>query len=80
VSTGADPKACTCMPSYYGVVWDRAVRKHRKTRRFRGVMEARNARKDLAAAMSEGKLPGVAGPRWRTLGISSSGRRARGSR
>jgi integrase len=63
VSAGADPKACSCAPSYYGVVWDRAARRHRKTRRFKGVMEARNARKDLAAAMSEGRLPAVAGPR-----------------
>jgi hypothetical protein len=58
-----DAKSCTCTPSYYGVVWDRAARKHRKTRRFRGVMEARNARKDLADALSESKLPSIAGPR-----------------
>ena len=63
VNAGGDAKACTCTPSYYGVVWDRAARKHRKTRRFKGVMEARNARKDLADALSEGKLPAVAGPR-----------------
>jgi hypothetical protein len=63
VSAGADAKACTCTPSYYGVVWDRTARRHRKTRRFKGVMEARNARKDLADALREGKLPAVAGPR-----------------
>jgi integrase len=64
VSTGASWKACTCTPTYYGVVWDRAARKHRKTRRFKGVMEARNARKDLADALCEGKLASVVtGPR-----------------
>jgi integrase len=63
VSAGAAPSACNCAPSYYGVVWDRAARKTRKTRRFKRVMEARNARKDLAASLSEGKpLPSVAGP------------------
>jgi hypothetical protein len=40
VSTGAEPKTCNCTPSYFGVVWDRAARKQRKTRRFRGVTEA----------------------------------------
>jgi hypothetical protein len=37
VSAGGDPRACNCTPSYYGVVWDRAARKQRKTRRFKGV-------------------------------------------
>jgi integrase len=63
VSTGGEPKSCNCRPSYYGVVWDRAAHKHRKTRRFRGVMEARNARKDLADALSRGTALSVAGPR-----------------
>jgi integrase len=63
VSAGADPAACNCTPSYYGVVWDRAARKPRKTRRFKRVMEARNARKDLADALAEGKPLSVAGPR-----------------
>ena len=54
LSTGAEPRTCSCTPSYYGVVWDRAARKHRKTRRFRGVTEARNARKDLADALARG--------------------------
>jgi integrase len=63
VTAGGDPKTCNCTPSYYGVVWDRAARKHRTTRRFRGVMEARNARKDLSDALSQGTLLAVAGPR-----------------
>src|SRR5437763_5373105 len=63
VTEGAGPKDCNCTPTYYGVVWDRAARKHRKTRRFRGVMEARMARKDLADALSRGTEVAVAGPR-----------------
>jgi hypothetical protein len=63
VSAGGGPKSCNCTPSYYGVVWDRAARQHRKTRRFRGVMEARNARKDLADALAKGASLPVAGPR-----------------
>jgi hypothetical protein len=58
-------KDCDCSPSYYGVVWDRAARRHRKTRRFGRVDEARAARQDLADALQDGKLPAasVAGPR-----------------
>jgi integrase len=63
VTTGGDPKTCNCSPSYYGVVWDRAARKQRKTRRFRGVTEARNARKDLADALARGTALSVAGPK-----------------
>ena len=62
MSAGGDPSTCNCTPSYYGVVWDAAARKHRKTRRFRGVMEARNARKDLADALTKGTACSVAGP------------------
>jgi hypothetical protein len=63
VTAGGDPKSCNCTPAYYGVVWDRASRKHVKTRRFRGVMEARNARRDLADALAKGTPVTVAGPR-----------------
>src|SRR3954447_14889916 len=63
VSAGGEPKSCNCTPSYYGVVWDRAARKQRRTRRFRGVTEARNARKDLVDALSRGTALDVAGPR-----------------
>jgi integrase len=59
-------KDCNCSPSYYGVVWDRAARRHRKTRRFGRADEARSARQDLADALQEGKLlaASVAGPRF----------------
>jgi integrase len=63
VTAGGDPKSCNCTPSYYGVVWDRAARKQRKTRRFRGVTEARMARKDLADGLSRGTQLTIAGPR-----------------
>src|SRR5215218_10991765 len=61
-----DAKACHCTPSYFGVVWDRAARKHRKTRRFARAGEARHARRELADALREGNLPAssVAGPRF----------------
>jgi integrase len=60
-----DPKACDCRPSYYGVVWDRAAGKTRKTRRFRRVGEARSARQDLLDAARNGKLPpATRGPRF----------------
>jgi len=63
VSAGADPKLCNCTPSYYGVVWDRTARKTRKTRRFRLVTEAKNARRDLVDALARGTELAVAGPR-----------------
>ena len=63
VTAGADPKACNCSPSFYGAVWDRAARKQLKTRRFKGVMEARNARKDLLDALTKGTPRSIAGPR-----------------
>jgi integrase len=63
INAGGDPKDCNCTPSYYGAVWDRAARKYRKTRRFKGVMEARNARKDLLDAVQQGTPVAVAGPR-----------------
>jgi integrase len=61
-----DPRACDCTPSFYGVIWDRGARKHRKTRRFQRAGEARNARQDLSDALQAGKLPAssVAGPRF----------------
>jgi integrase len=62
VSAGADPKACNCSPSY-GVVWDAAARKHRKTRRFERVVEARNVRNDLADALRHGEVLEGSGPK-----------------
>jgi hypothetical protein len=63
VSAGAEPKACNCTPSYYGAVWDAAARKHRKTRRFACIMEARNARSDLADALRHGGALEASGPK-----------------
>src|SRR4051794_1811463 len=63
LSAGGDPKDCNCAPSYYGVVWDREARKYRKTRRFRGVLEARNARNDLAEAIRTAGAVEASGPR-----------------
>jgi integrase len=63
VTAGGAPRTCNCSPSYYGVVWDRVAGKPRKTRRFRLVMEARNARNDLAEALRQGALPEASGPK-----------------
>ena len=63
MSTGADPKECNCTPSYYGVVWDKSRGKPVKTRRFRLVAEARNARKDLDDALRRGEQPEATGPK-----------------
>jgi integrase len=64
-TASGDPKVCNCTPSYYGVAWDRAAGRHRKTRRFPRAGEARNAREDLLTSLREGKLPAsTAGPRF----------------
>jgi integrase len=63
VSAGAEPKACECTPSYYGVVWDATARKHRKTRHFARIIEARNARNDLADALRHGGVLEASGPK-----------------
>ncbi len=61
VSAGAAPGACSCRPSYWASVWDRAARRHRKTRRFARIAEARAARDDLAASLREGRLAPAGG-------------------
>ncbi|MCA1678397.1 MAG: tyrosine-type recombinase/integrase [Actinobacteria bacterium] len=64
-TSNGKPKLCNCTPSYYGVAWDRAAGKHRKTRRFPRAAEARNAREDLLTSLREGKLPAsTAGPQF----------------
>ena len=50
-------KRCTCKPSYYGVVWDRARKRHVKTKRMPTIEAARNARSDLAGRVERGELP-----------------------
>ena len=68
-----DAKACHCTPSYFGVVWDRADHKHRKTRRFARAGEARHARQELADALREGSFrrPRSPGPGSTTLATST---------
>jgi len=48
---GIGEDECNCKPSYYGSVWDPAIRRHRKTKRRRLITEARNLRGDLLAAV-----------------------------
>jgi integrase len=47
-------KRCNCTPRYYGVAWDRNECRQRKTRRFDGAIEARDARADLLESMRKG--------------------------
>jgi integrase len=49
--------ACNCTPSYFGSVYDRSIRRRRKTRHHRLVAEAREARRDLLEAARKGELP-----------------------
>jgi hypothetical protein len=48
---------CNCTPSYFGSVYDRTIRRNRKTRHHRLVAEAREARRDLLEAVRKGDLP-----------------------
>jgi integrase len=55
----ADPERkarCTCSPTFYGTAWDRELGRHRKTGRFAGAIEARNARADLQEQLRQGTL------------------------
>lgn len=54
---------CNCQPSYYGVCYDRAVRKPVRTRRQRTAEAARNARMDLSAMLDRGEKPALRGLR-----------------
>ena len=56
-------KRCTCKPSYYGVVWDRARKRHVKTKRMPTIEAARNARSDLSGKVERGELPDAGGIR-----------------
>lgn len=49
--------ACSCSPSYWGQVWDRAEGRGRKTRFFSSLPAARNARADLEAKLHSGATP-----------------------
>jgi hypothetical protein len=54
---GQGGKRCTCKPSYWGKVYDRAQGKPVRTRRFRTAEAARNARADLQARLDRGEAP-----------------------
>jgi integrase len=47
-------RRCDCDPSYYGVAYDRRQHRHRKTKRFRVAVEARDARADLLDSLLKG--------------------------
>jgi integrase len=54
---------CNCKPSYYGVVWDRARKRHVKTKRMPTIEAARNARADLSGRVERGEIPDGGGVR-----------------
>jgi hypothetical protein len=56
---------CNCKPSCYGVAYDRARRKHVKTKRMQTADAARNARTDLAGMLERGEVPTGTGIRLR---------------
>ena len=58
-------RVCTCEPSYYGKVYDRARRRHVATKRYAATAAARNARKGLLAVIDRGELPQQASARLR---------------
>lgn len=45
---------CTCTPTYYGTVWDKAIGRNRRTERRPEIAEARNQRADLLAKVRRG--------------------------
>ncbi|HTR74542.1 MAG TPA: tyrosine-type recombinase/integrase [Solirubrobacterales bacterium] len=49
-------KRCTCTPSYYGIVWDPAIRRNRRTKRVALIREAKNLRDDLQARVRKGTV------------------------
>ena len=50
-------KRCTCKPSYWGKVYDRAQQRSIRTRRLATAEAARNARADLQARLDRGESP-----------------------
>jgi hypothetical protein len=47
---------CRCRPSYYGIAYDRAVKRQVKTKRFATAEAARNARADILAKLERGEI------------------------
>ena len=58
-------RVCTCKPSYYGKVYDRAQRRYVATKRCLTVAAARSARKTLLDVLEKGELPQEAPQRLR---------------
>ena len=56
---------CRCKPSYYGVVYDPAFKRHTKTKRMPTAEAARNARADLMAMVERGEVPAYGNLRLR---------------
>ena len=54
---------CNCEPSYYGTVWDKDIDRNRRTKRYRLIGEARNARTDLQREVKEGVVVTKKAPR-----------------
>jgi integrase len=50
---GIGNKRCNCTPSYFGTAWDQVAGRTRKTKYFNLVGEARDARRDLQAALAK---------------------------
>lgn len=65
-------QACDCTPSYFGVVYDPAIGRTRKTTHRRLVGEAREARRDLLEAVRKGELPA---PSSETITLGEARRR-----
>jgi integrase len=57
VSPGDSTRHCTCKPSYYGKVYDRAAHRYVTTKRFGTLAAARGARKELLDLLQKGELP-----------------------
>jgi integrase len=51
---GIGKQRCSCTPSYYGTVWDKATGRNRRTKRVPLIAEARSMRADLEVEMREG--------------------------
>ena len=53
---GVGGEKCNCIPSYYGMAWDREANKQRKTEFRSRAAEARGLRSDLLLSIREGRI------------------------
>lgn len=53
---GIGRSRCSCTPTYYGTVWDKATGRNRRTPRVSSVSEARNQRADLQIRVRKGEV------------------------